>query len=764
MKTTERKTIGSVEEFKQFIEEYQNKTDYIFRGQANADWNIVSSAYRFIKEAYPSLKITNEILVSYEQRIPEYVEKDYPKVYEGVNESLSKLLCILQHMGGKTTYVDFSKSFMVASYFACEQYKDKDGMIFICKKTADGKVCNLKGTPLGEVIEISKEEIELLNYPAATSRMQAQRSCFLKIQKDTTEESLLSHEDISGKKDDEKGEDGCILIPKNVKDEILEYLNKERIYRQTIYPDIYDFISHQNSYNEYAHDFSKSILRGVSQTIKDGCIKRVSNALMTIDYLIKNQRLGTEELMRCDYLRVLGLQCEQKFTHALNILAQMKETYKEELQKGYHIFKPYDNDNKEPMKSDDYDPIPQLFIISFEQAKCYMGLKDYDKSEICFEKTEKIIKTIQENNYNSNSAYSPGVCIDDFWKCYAKALVRKEKNNLAYAKELLAHVINSETDKAELYVIAEEWDNAIDKLKTITEEREDDDYACNLLGNCYMALAKSGSNRYIEKAIKYYDKALRIIDNRSTEMNVSRYIPNTESHDHYYKLAIAYKEKGDFAKSAENYIIIAKNPYENEDAMHDLAYMRYKEGIYHKLEVSFEQIFQDFASAITQSRMEKCAKNFNDLGCFLFDIYKQHTSDGLSEYKNALPKLSPVWQQQDGYPLKIKVLLDTLPEIAKDETWNNLLKMSERMFEIANYLHDNDAFANKKLGDIHFTQYTLSANYEEKQGLGKKALTAYSLAKCFYLSENKRCAEIEQNIELLNKTLTFKIEEVNDEK
>lgn len=751
------KTVKSVEEFKQLIEKYQDKTNYIFRGQANADWNIVPSAYRFIKKAYPSLKITNEILAAYEQRIPEYVEKDYPGVYEGMNGSLSKLLCILQHMGGKTTYVDFSNSFKVASYFACEQYEDRDGMIFICKKAADGKIYSLAEKTLGDGIEISQEEIELLNYSAATNRMLKQQSCFLKIQRDTTEESLLSQEDI--------GVDGCILISKNVKREILEYLfDNEGICRQKIYPDIYDFISHQNLYNEYAHDFSKSILRGVSQTIKDGCIKRVSNALMTIDYLIKNQRLGTEELMRCDYLRVLGLQCEQKFTDALNILAQMKETYKEELQEGYHIFKPYDNDNEEPKESDDYDPIPQLFIISFEQAKCYMGLKDYDKSERCFEETEQTIEAIQGNNYNPNSAYSPGVCINDFWKCYAKALVRKEKNNLAYAKELLAHVRNSETDKAELYVIAEEWDNAIDKLKTITEEREDDDYACNLLGNCYMALAKSGSSRYIEKAIKCYDKALEIIDNRLAEMNVSRYIPNTESHDHYYKLAIAYKEKGDFANSAENYSKIAKKPYENEDAMHDLAYMRYKGVIHHKLEVSFEQIFQDFASAITQSRMEKCAKNFNDLGCFLFDIYKQHTSDGLSEYKKALPKLSPVWQQQDGYPLKIKVLLDTLPEIAKAETWNNLLKMSERMFEIANDLHDNDAFANKKLGDIYFTQYTLSANYEEKQELGKKALIAYSLAKCFYLSENKRCAEIEQNIESLNKTLTIKIEEVNDEK
>lgn len=748
-------TIKSIEEFEQLIEKYQDKTGYIFRGQANSDWNIVPSAYRFIKEAYPSLKITNEILTAYEQRIPEYVKKDYPRVYEGVNGSLSKLLCILQHMGGKTTYVDFSNSIKVASYFACEQYEDKDGIIFICKKAADNRVCNLKETPIGEVIEISEKEIELLNYPAAINRVQVQQSCFLKIKKETTEESLLSRKDI--------GVEGCILISKNVKNEILKYLfDNERICRQRIYPDIYDFISHQSSYNEYAHDFSKSILRGVSQTIKDGCIKKVSNALVTIDYLIKNQRLGTEELMRCDYLRVLGLQCEQKFTHALNILAQMKEKYKEVLQNGYHIFEPYDN--KEQNKSDDYDPIPQLFIISFEQAKCYMGLKDYDKSERCFEETEQTIELIKENNHNPNSAYSPGVCINDFWKCYAKALVRKEKNNLAYAKELLDKVRNSETDKAELYVIAEEWDNAIDKLKAITKKREDDDYACNLLGNCYMALAKSGSNRYIEKAIKCYNKALEIIDNRSTETNVSRYIPNTESHDHYYKLAIAYKEKGEFEKSAENYSKIAKEPYENEDAMHDLAYMRYKGVTHHKLEIPFEQIFEDFASAITRSRMEKRAKNFNDLGCFLFEIYKQHTSDGLSKYKKALFQLNPIWQQQDGYPLKIKVLLDTLPEIAKVETWDNLLRMSERMFEIANYLHDNDAFANKKLGDIYFTQYKLSTNYEEKQELGKKAFIVYSLAKCFYLSENKRCAEIEQNIEQLNKTLTYNIQEVNDEK
>lgn len=747
-------TIKSIEEFEHLIQKYQDTTGYIFRGQANSDWNIVSSAYRFIKETYPSLKITNKILAAYEQRIPEYVKKDYPNVYDKVNGSLSKLLCILQHMGGKTTYVDFSNSIKIASYFACEQFEDKDGIIFICQKTVDDRVCNLNGTPIGEVIEISENEFEFLNYPAATNRMQAQKSCFLKIKKERTDDCLLSHEDI--------GDERCIHISKDIKNKILVYLHRQdNICRQRIYPDIYDFINHQSSYNEYAHNFSKSILRGVSQTIKDGCIKKVSNALLTIDYLIKNQRLGTEELMRCDYLKVLGLQCEQKFTLALNILAQMKEKYKMELMNGYYIFEPYDNN--EQQKSDDYDPLPQLFVISFEQAKCYMGLKDYDKSEKYFEETELMINVIEENNHNQKSAYSPDVCIDDFWKCYAKALVKKEKNNIVYAKELLDKVRNSETDKAELYVIAKEWNNAINELKII-KERKNDDYACNLLGNCYMALAKSGSNRYIEKAISCYNEALEIIDRRASGMNVSRYIPNTESHDHYYKLAIAYKEKGDFEKSAENYLKIAKEPYENEDAMHDLAYMRYKGFIHNKLDISFEQIFENFASAITKSRMEKRAKNFNDLGCFLFDIYKRHFSDDLSKYKKALFQLESIWLQQDGYTLKIKVLLDTLPEIAQVETWDNVLKMSERMFEIANYLHDNDAFANKKLGDIYFAQYNLSTNYKEKQELGKKALIVYSLAKYFYLSENKKCAEIEQKIEQLNNTLTYNIKEVNDEK
>lgn len=742
--------IQSTKDFKRYIVKYQNQRDHIFRGQANADWNIVSSAYRFINEAYPSLRITNEILTAYEQRIPEYVGNSYPKaVHREENNYSSKLLCILQHMGGKTTYVDFSNNFKVASYFACEQYEDKDGMIFVCKKdNDDDKVYNLNGVWLGDGIKISKDEIEKLSYPAATNRMSVQQSCFLKIQKN---KGSLSREDIC--------DNGCILIKKEIKREILDYLSQEEnICRQKIYPDIYDFISHQSLYNEYAHDFSKSILRGVSQTIKDGCVKKVNNALMTIDYLIKNQKLSTPDELRCDYLRVLGLLCEQKFTNALNILSQIKDEYIK--RNRYYIFEPYNN-------TDDYDPIPQLFIISFEQAKCYMGLKDYDKAEMYFEETEKIVCELVKNNIiDSEGGCSPKVCIEDFWKCYAKALVRKEKSNLIFAKELLGKVPNTRTDEAELYVIAEQWESAIVLLKSINNENKNDDYACNLLGNCYMALAKSGSNRYIEKAIECYNAALTVIERRKPE---SRYTPKTEPHDHYYKLAIAYKVKGKFGESAKNYIKIIEHPYENEDAMHDLAYMYYKCFIHHKLNVGVDEICKAFASAITRSRMEKRARNFNDLGCFLFDISKQEVFNALSKDKDALFKykdaLAPIWRQQDEYPQKVKILLNKLHEITESETdlRDILLKISEKMFEIANYLHDKDAFANKKLGDIYFTQYNVADNYEDKQNLGKKALTVYYLAKSFYLLENKRCAEIEQNIELLNNILKYNIKDVDDE-
>ena len=242
--------IDSISKFEKCVQTYQEQKKYIFRGQANVDWNVVSSAYRFIKEAYPSLKITDEILTAFEQRIPEYVQNDYPNGFNNneENSNSSKLLCILQHMGGKTTYVDFSKDFKIAVYFACEQCEDKDGMIFICKKVGEGKVENLQGKQLGESIEINENEIGKLGYKAATNRMKEQQSCFLKILNNSDDEEkdgLLSCGDF--------GNEGCIRIAKEVKMEILQKLKDEsKICRQTIYPDLYDFISHQSLYNEYA--------------------------------------------------------------------------------------------------------------------------------------------------------------------------------------------------------------------------------------------------------------------------------------------------------------------------------------------------------------------------------------------------------------------------------------------------------------------------------------------------------------------------------
>lgn len=718
--------IRSLTEFENAIESEIQRNDWsLFRGQANSKWDIVSSAYRAIHAKYPALDIDINLLDTYSQNIPNEVKYLYGNI---INTSYDddEILCMLQHLGGKSTYIDLSKNYLIALYFACDQQQDKeDGMVYLFKSEGDS-VIGKQGCAIGHLIEV---DIDKNN--TAYPRLEAQKSCFL----------YPTISPVIGKE-----ETDCIIIDKWCKNKILEELKeKHGICHESIYPDILDFIQHQGDFDNYIESFTAIVLRNISQTIKNACVRDIDDAFLTLDAIENRRSLSEEDKNRVKYLKILGLLCVQKYDKALNLLDTFENPY--------YYFKPYNNVVLNESK--DYDPIPVLFIAEFEKAKCYMGLKKYTMAINHYDTANAIIMSLPQDIKEKSQGE-----INDFWKSYAKALVRVDVCNLSIAMDVMQNANKTETDVCELYMIVEDWNTAIQRLKNVINSRDENDYAYVLLGNCYMALAKKGGNKrlHIEKAISYYDKAIAF------QRAADRYVADTELHDHYYKRAMAYRELGKFNEAAEDYKTIIEAPYKNEDAMHDLAYMNHKRALITNERITSNAL-NEYFFAIHNSRLEKQARNFNDIGRLVLDMYYEKLGCGDDEIEILGSNISQIKANSGKYPEVVQSKLRELepPETVKDNK-KYLLMVAESFFTVANLIYNRDAFANKKLGDVYYEYYCISDSKESRMEYALHALRAYYLSQGFYLAENKRCNEMEQRIKELENILNCDIQYVNDDK
>lgn len=715
-------TINNLKEFEEAIKDIKNKNngnDFFFRGQANAEWDITSSAFRFLKDQYPTLDITSNILDEFEQEIPEFYALYSKQPEIDVQNNRTELLCMLQHLGGKTPIIDISSQPRIALFFACEQLiDDKDGVVFVFPTNSKSEILNASQEAIGILIG----ETKLNKDNPASRRYIAQDSHFFKPK--------------NGCKIKNNDEILKIIIDKNAKHSILEELNGKGINHQEVYPDIFEFISRQAQYNKCENVFFSDIMRSIAQTIKDGNIIRTAAAIQTLDDLMSKNSWSEEKLIKMKYLKIEGLLCMQKYDEALNLLSLIPNDFY--TLQSYH--------KTDACKSEDFDPTHIQFIPEFEKAKCYMGKKEYELAETCYAKASKMVHNIMDDNTRN-----------DFWKSYAKSLVLLNKNNLIIAQDiLLKHKkdgsISWEPDRAELYMLAEEWEKAIEILKNFVDHSEDNkDYAYTLLGNCYMALSQKGNkNLYIQQAIEYYKSAIptekRNVDNS--------YVQKTQYHDQYYKLAVAYQKLNNIEKAKEYYKIIKSYPFENEDAMHDLAYMLYKKNVNQTKEA-----MEEFFYAIEHSRAKKNPRNFNDLGRLLLDLYQgkrdfpNDSHDFMCLLKTSFTNLGKKIEFHEDVQVELRTVIDLISKEVSDKQL--ILSIAESCFKIAKLLNITDAFANKNLGDIYYEEFQSSIDPLTKNKIGLLALNSYNLANCFYSIDQQTDNVIKNRINELKKVLSI---------
>jgi hypothetical protein len=147
-----------------------NDSDYCFRGQADSEWSLQPSIYRF-KDflRYQTVIHENFLLQNKSQKpIPPLSHTNYDLEW----------LILCQHYGIPTRLLDWSSDFMIALFFSCYNKSkiDEDGAIFICDKM------NYKNlTHYNQFHQTTKEESELAfiktNIP--NPRMRSQSGCFM---------------------------------------------------------------------------------------------------------------------------------------------------------------------------------------------------------------------------------------------------------------------------------------------------------------------------------------------------------------------------------------------------------------------------------------------------------------------------------------------------------------------------------------------------------------------------------------------------------
>ena len=198
---------------------------YIFRGE-NRDYGKVSSK---LYREYAAVSLVDDHMLESE-RIT--VEKARHHVRPDASDI--EVLTELQHYGGKTTLIDFTRNLLVALFFACDGYPDELGRIILFDRTGLEEMGQIKrGKDAGE------NGCEIISPVGKNPRAVFQGSMFVRAPKGYIGEDKFKE----------------IKIEESLKKETLSYLEQHHgINRDTIYNDLHGFIrNREDNYVQQAY-------------------------------------------------------------------------------------------------------------------------------------------------------------------------------------------------------------------------------------------------------------------------------------------------------------------------------------------------------------------------------------------------------------------------------------------------------------------------------------------------------------------------------
>ena len=157
----------------------------------------------------------------------------------------------LQHVGGNTNLIDFTKCYLVALFFACDGAPRKPGRVILLKQT-----------------EQIRNKYQIKKPQCPKHRVTAQKSVFVQHKS-----GIIEEDDI----------EEMICIRPSFKQPILTYLReKECIYTQKIYNDLQGYIKHQEIHHNAYSEYGRGVLcysHSATNTDVHTAIEHFSNAI-----------------------------------------------------------------------------------------------------------------------------------------------------------------------------------------------------------------------------------------------------------------------------------------------------------------------------------------------------------------------------------------------------------------------------------------------------------------------------------------------------
>jgi hypothetical protein len=216
----------------ELLDTLKNNNNLIFRGQSDKDWDVVpKSGRKGYSEKYTNT-LSEELVFKSWKRYAKFHLTKYP-------ENNWDWLAIAQHHGLATRLLDWTKNPLVGAYFACFENFQNDGVIYYYA--------------LKDIVDFDEKETDPFKmkgfnvfFPSGfASRIINQRGLF----------TITDKPKIDLKKQ-LKSKLKQIIIPKEIKIEILRSLDFYGINKMSLYNDLDSLSSYLN---EYVMNFHKKI-------------------------------------------------------------------------------------------------------------------------------------------------------------------------------------------------------------------------------------------------------------------------------------------------------------------------------------------------------------------------------------------------------------------------------------------------------------------------------------------------------------------------
>ena len=255
-------TITNINTFLQLIENLPSKdTHFVYRGQKNSEWELESAAMRRLLRTYGQLfrespSELDESFLHYHDHTLLSSARERGFGYDnGQNLTDLELLAKLQHFGGATGLIDFTRNPLVALWFACED-DTHDGTLFVLASAPLPDLTQLGipgyGAPvtIRDVFRYSRSDDEATTWEPpltgdATPRIIAQQSVFVIDQSRGLQPSVIH----------------AVTIPADAKDPLRDSLAGLGVTQHSLFVDFYGFATNNkfDSPTAYAVDESFAI-------------------------------------------------------------------------------------------------------------------------------------------------------------------------------------------------------------------------------------------------------------------------------------------------------------------------------------------------------------------------------------------------------------------------------------------------------------------------------------------------------------------------